>query len=106
MPGWESMSFEQENFTPNYRPQSTGPHYRPQSTGPNGLPGFYESAAATHPPFQFHAHRSRIDWRVLHGIDVDEVVRPSHFVFRGGVSFKCSEEACLGWASQQGLSQK
>ncbi|KAK9799385.1 hypothetical protein WJX73_009113 [Symbiochloris irregularis] len=60
------MSFDQENFTPNY-----GPH----STGPNGLPGFYESAPAAHPTFQFHAHRSRIDWRVLHGIDVDEVVR-------------------------------
>ena len=61
---WHSVPFEQENQDPAWSASK--------------LPGFYESlttaAPPTYPPFQFHGHRSRIDWRVLHGIDVDEVV--------------------------------
>jgi hypothetical protein len=28
------------------------------------------------PPFKFDAKRCRLDWRMLHGVDVDRVVRP------------------------------
>ena len=38
--------------------------------------GYYSSAKALPSPlsFQFHGLRTKIDWRVLHGIDVDELV--------------------------------
>lgn len=63
---WQhSLHSEQENQDPSW-------------FAAGKLPPFYESEDAagslTQAPFQFHAHRSRIDWRVLHGVDVDEVV--------------------------------
>ena len=38
--------------------------------------GYYATAKAPPalPGFQFHGQRARIDWRTLHGIDLDEVV--------------------------------
>ena len=64
MPWQRGLAFEQEYEDPSW-------------SEADKFPPFYEShskAPPAQPPFQFHAHRSRIDWRVLHGIDVDEVV--------------------------------
>lgn len=39
-------------------------------------PQFHEEAS----PFRFSAHRTRVDWGLLYGIDPQEVVKPNPFV--------------------------
>lgn len=49
---------------------------RNSASGEFQVPAYYSSLAPQGPqaPFRFGARRVRIDWRVLHGIDIDRVV--------------------------------
>jgi hypothetical protein len=48
-----------------------------QQRGAKSIPAFYGPARAGNPPppFRFSAHRTRIHWHTLHGVDIDKLVR-------------------------------
>ena len=40
------------------------------------IPAFYGPAMSPAPaPFRFSAHQTRINWQILHGVDIDKLVR-------------------------------
>jgi hypothetical protein len=64
----------------------------------NELGGMKKDGGAEDQPFRFEARRARLDWRLLHAVDVDRVMRENDIdalestLARGG-SFECVAHA-------------
>ena len=43
------------------------------------IPAFYGPTVSSGPaPFRFSAHQTRINWQILHGVDIDKLVSTPH----------------------------